>query len=244
MVSALLIGATGATGKHVLRELLASPHYTTVGEFGRRVTPLDSLPADAHKDKLLQKVVDFEKIDEAGLKDGKWDVVIVTLGTTRAIAGSAENFVKIDRDYVISAAKAAKSSETDHKQRLIYLSSTGASSSSFLLYPQSKGLTEDGLTALGYDDTIVFRPAYLADANREGSHGAMANAFGWVSNKLSTITPALEIKVPLLAKSIANAGYLGTAGLPKEALATTETRKEFKFTCLGNKGAIALGGFE
>ena len=78
MVSALLIGATGATGKHVLKELLASPHYTTVGEFGRRTTPLDALPADAHKDKLVQKAIDFEKIDEAGLKEGKWDVVILT----------------------------------------------------------------------------------------------------------------------------------------------------------------------
>ena len=30
------------------------------------------------KDKLEQKVIDFEKIQEYGLKQGKWDVVFIT----------------------------------------------------------------------------------------------------------------------------------------------------------------------
>lgn len=56
---------------------------------------------------------------------------ILQLGTTRAAAGSAENFTKIDKDYVINAAKAAK---TESDQRLLYLSSMSASASSFMLY--------------------------------------------------------------------------------------------------------------
>ena len=78
--SALVLGATGATGKHVLRELLQSGEYTRVGEFGRRVTSLDQLSSlqNARVDKLQQKTIDFEKIDEAGLKEGKWDVVLIT----------------------------------------------------------------------------------------------------------------------------------------------------------------------
>ena len=75
--SALLIGATGATGKHVLRELIASPHFSRVGEFGRRVTPQERL-APGHDGKLLQKVIDFEKLEESGIKEGKWDVVFLT----------------------------------------------------------------------------------------------------------------------------------------------------------------------
>jgi hypothetical protein len=76
--SALLIGATGATGKHVLRELLSSPHFTHVGEYGRRVTPLDQISSG--KEKLEQKIVDFEKLEDAGLKAGNWDVVFITYG--------------------------------------------------------------------------------------------------------------------------------------------------------------------
>lgn len=75
--SALLIGATGAVGKHVLRELISSGEFTRVLEAGRRVTPLDQLPPSA-KEKLEQKTVDFEKINEAGLREGKWDVVFIT----------------------------------------------------------------------------------------------------------------------------------------------------------------------
>lgn len=115
--SALIIGATGATGKHLLKELLASNDFSRVGEYGRRVTPADQLGGASSK--LEQKVIDFEKIEEAGLKDGKWDVVFITyvvrfksalwpaehrrktrLGTTRAAAGSAEAFERIDREYV------------------------------------------------------------------------------------------------------------------------------------------------
>ena len=70
------------------------------------------------KDKLEQKVIDFEKIHEYGLKQGKWDVVFITyvciyfwhvrradflncsLGVTKSNAGSAEAFEKIDRESV------------------------------------------------------------------------------------------------------------------------------------------------
>ena len=37
---------------------------------------------------------------------------------------------------------------------------------------RSKGLTEEGLAHLGYDDTIIFRPGFLAGANREETRTA------------------------------------------------------------------------
>lgn len=74
--SALIFGATGQAGRHLLQSLLASPHFTRVGEYGRKVTS----PSDIKigKDKLEQKVIDFEKIQDYGLKQGKWDVVFIT----------------------------------------------------------------------------------------------------------------------------------------------------------------------
>jgi oxidoreductase len=76
--SALILGATGATGRHVLTELLASSEYSQVTEIGRRVT---SFPQDSSlpgREKLTQKVVDFEKIDQEGLSDGGYDAVFIT----------------------------------------------------------------------------------------------------------------------------------------------------------------------
>lgn len=74
--TALLLGSTGQVGQYVLKELLSSPHFTRVGEYGRRVTSLDSITTG--KEKLEQKTIDFEKVDQAGLKESKWDVVFIT----------------------------------------------------------------------------------------------------------------------------------------------------------------------
>jgi len=94
--TALILGSTGAVGKNLLRELLSSNEWSKVGEYGRRVTPEANLPQN--RSELEQKTIDFESLNAAGLKDGRWDVVFVTLGTTRAKAGSAEMFEKIDRE--------------------------------------------------------------------------------------------------------------------------------------------------
>lgn len=42
------------------------------------------------------------------LKDVQADGIICTLGTTRAAAGSAEAFTRIDKEYVLAAARAAR----------------------------------------------------------------------------------------------------------------------------------------
>lgn len=83
--------------------------------------------------------------------------------------------------YVVSAAKAAKSSDANVKQRLVYISSVGSDPKSRLLYlkyvywvplfpsqfwcnfKRTKGLTEQELASIGYSDTIVFRPGVLQD---------------------------------------------------------------------------------
>lgn len=120
--SALILGATGATGKHLLRSLLASNIFTRVGEYGRRVTPEDQVGDYTKSGKLVQKTIDFEHVADAGLSEGEWDVVYITLATSRAAAGSAAAFEKIDREYVLSAARAAKSQNPTRKQRLVYCS--------------------------------------------------------------------------------------------------------------------------
>lgn len=82
--SALILGATGATGKSLLKDLIASTEFSCVGELGRRVTDLSQLDASEEaKYKVVQQVIDFEKIGTAGdsgtatLREG-WDVVFIT----------------------------------------------------------------------------------------------------------------------------------------------------------------------
>ncbi|KAF8639098.1 hypothetical protein AX17_001741 [Amanita inopinata Kibby_2008] len=237
MPTALIFGATGQVGQQVLRELLSSSHFTRVGEYGRRVTSAEAITTG--KEKLEQKAIDFEKVDQAGLKDGKWDVVFITLGTTKKDAGSAEAFEKIDREYVLNAARAAKTDDPSHAQRVVYVSSVGANPKSPFLYPKSKGLTEQGIASLGYSDTIVFRPAMLKGTNRPEPRLA-ETIWGAFTGMLSYVSSNMEIQIPTLGKSVVKAGILGSSSLPKVAGAMVEGTGSAKFTLINNTGAIAM----
>jgi len=233
--SALIFGATGQTGRHLLRELIASPTFTRVCEAGRRVTPAEDLPAQA-SGKVEQKVIDFERLDEAGLKEGQWDVVFIAMGTTAKNAGSQENFTKIDKEYVVNAAKAAK---TDKHQRLIYVSVYSASLTSSVPYSRSKGLTEQALAEVGYKDTIIFRPAVLSNTNRSETR-VLESALVAVTGVLARFSPKVRIDVDKLAKSLRIVGEQGTSCLPSGAQAQETNWGGKNFTMIDNASALAL----
>ncbi|KAI5123479.1 hypothetical protein M0805_008849 [Coniferiporia weirii] len=236
--SALLLGATGAVGKHVLREVLASGEYARVCEAGRRVTPLTDL--SCAQGKLEQRTIDFERISEAGLREGRWDVVIITMGTTRAAAGSAKMFEKIDREYVLNAARAAKSEDPTHEQRLVYCSTGLANANSSFPYLRSKGLTENGLADLGYADTIVFRPGYFTNADRPQAR-LIDPIIAPVMKLASFFFQGMVIDVVTLAKSMTRAGHLGSARLsPAVGATTVHTPGGAAFTAIENAGPERL----
>jgi oxidoreductase len=79
MPTAIIFGATGAVGRHVLVSLLSNNDITKVAECGRRVTPLDAIRGEGiDKSKLVQKTIDFEKLDEEPTLQDQWDIVYIT----------------------------------------------------------------------------------------------------------------------------------------------------------------------
>ncbi|KZT69272.1 hypothetical protein DAEQUDRAFT_271030 [Daedalea quercina L-15889] len=210
-LSALILGATGATGKVLLQELLASPKFSSVSEYGRHVTAPEKVAAG--KDKLEQKTIDFEKLDDAGLKDKKWDVVFITLGTTRKNAGSAEAFEKIDRD-------------------------GGANANSPFLYMKSKGKTELALADLGYSDTVIFRPAALGDADRN-EHRPLEVYVHAAAKAISTFIPSIYMPVPKLAKAMRVVGEVGSQGVPPERVRKMGSEKA-PWSILDNNAILAI----
>lgn len=151
---ALVLGSTGAVGKALVAELTSNSSFDEVRAITRRQYEFKNNSA-----KLVQKIVDFDALEkhEKDLKGA--DVLFVAMGTTRASAGSAENFLKIDQELTVAATKAAITSGKD--QKILYVSSSGASTSSPFLYPKSKAATETKLRELGAKTTIVFRPGLL-----------------------------------------------------------------------------------
>ncbi|KAF9352362.1 hypothetical protein BGX26_009826, partial [Mortierella sp. AD094] len=163
--SCLILGGTGAVGKSLVRDALASNSFTRVLTLGRRtVVTNDSFP---NLSVLEQQTVNFESIPETFPASDLPQVVFCTLATTRANAGSAAAFKKIDQQYVVDSAryiheKAPKDPVTGlSKVHFLYCSAANANINSFFLYSKSKGETEKALAEIGFERVSIFQPAYL-----------------------------------------------------------------------------------
>jgi len=101
-------------------------------------------------------------------------------------------------------------------------------------------LTEEGLAKLGYSDTIVFRPGYLAGVNRAESRPA-ETIFGGMTKLLSLVSDSVEIEISTLAKAMTVASKLGSEGLPASVGATKVKLDDgTTYTVVSNAGALAL----
>ncbi|SNX82386.1 uncharacterized protein MEPE_01092 [Melanopsichium pennsylvanicum] len=221
--TAVIIGASGAVGKPLLTTLLSSTSpYSTVYSFARRPHP--SPPTSASNIAFKEVIVNFDKLhngDESEVAklssiSSEVNAVFITMGTTRAAAGSMAEFEKIDRGYVLSCAKALLDpSQSD--ATLVYCSSGGSSSSSWFPYLKSKGRTEEGLAAL-YKNTIIFHPGFLQNAHRSQTR-LLEKMFEPAMNLASKFTDSVAAPVESVAKAMVQAAKLGVQSLLAKSLA-------------------------
>ncbi|XP_035188746.1 regulator of G-protein signaling 5 isoform X1 [Oxyura jamaicensis] len=149
--SCFVLGASGATGRALLRELQARRLFARVTVIGRRRLSL----AEESGTAVEQVVVDFERLSEHAAAFRGHDVGFCCLGTTRSKAGT-DGFVRVDRDYVAQAAELAWAGGCKH---FVLQSSQGANEHSRFLYLRVKGEVEKLVRAVGFDRCTILRPA-------------------------------------------------------------------------------------
>ena len=154
-MKALIIGATGATGKDLVTQLLADDTYSQVHCFVRK-------PLTLTHPKLHAHVVDFEN-PEAWADLLRGDVAFSCLGTTLAVAGSKEAQWRVDYDYQYNFAKHCHNNGIP---TFVLVSAAGAKAQSKLFYNRMKGQLEDAIKALGFARLLIFQPSVLV---RKGS---------------------------------------------------------------------------
>ena len=154
-MKALIIGATGATGKDLVTQLLADDTYSEVHCFVRKPLALTHPKLHAH-------VVDFET-PEAWADLLRGDVAFSCLGTTLAVAGSKEAQWRVDYDYQYNFAKLCRDNGVP---TFVLVSAAGAKAQSKLFYNRMKGQLEDAIKALGFARLLIFQPSVLV---RKGS---------------------------------------------------------------------------
>ena len=149
--TAVIIGATGAVGKEILKEILGTEYYERIYVLGRN--SISRLPED---DRLTKIVIDFEnmRFDTSILDDRD---VFAALGTTIKIAGSKENQKKIDVDYTVNFAKLCEGKVRSFN----VVSAIGANSKSKNFYNSLKGELEDKLKEMNLGTLRIFQPSLL-----------------------------------------------------------------------------------
>ena len=154
-MKALVIGATGAVGKDLVKLLLEDGAFERVDVFVRR-------PMGVSADKLVEHIVDFDRPEDwQTLLRG--DVLFSCLGTTIKAAGSQDAQWKVDYTYQYDAARAACENGV---RNYVLVSSVGASSKSDIFYTRMKGQLEDDVKWLGFPGCYILRPPSLV---RKGS---------------------------------------------------------------------------
>ena len=147
----VIIGATGAVGKEILKEILGGDFYERIYVLGRN--SISRLPEDG---RLTKIVIDFEnmRFDTSILDDAD---VFAALGTTIKIAGSKENQRKIDVDYTVNFAKLCEGKVRSFN----VVSAIGANSKSKNFYNSLKGELEDKLKEMNLRTLRIFQPSLL-----------------------------------------------------------------------------------
>lgn len=158
--TALVAGASGLVGGHVLRLVLADATYTRVVTLARRSLSVQYT-------KLEQRVVDMGTLN-ALVDLPHIDDVFCCLGTTIKTAGSQQAFRTVDYDYVVGVAHAGQRAGG---AQFLLVSAIGADPASRIFYSRVKGEVERAVRELPYKAVQIFRPSFLMGDRRKARLG-------------------------------------------------------------------------
>ena len=217
-MKALVIGATGATGRDLVNQLLTDKDYDEVNVFVRR-------PLEVESPKLKTHIVDFEKPEEwKDLVNG--DVAFSCLGTTLKDAGSKEAQRKVDYDYQYNFAKAAKENEVED---YILVSSYGANPKSKIFYSRMKGELEQSIKALHFNKLMIFQPGMLDRKDSERTGEVLGGKIIKFANKFGVLTQQKPLPTAVLAKAMINSSKIKSYGYSKIKLGSIFSFAEKKY---------------
>ena len=208
MRTAIIIGATGLVGSHLLDLLLKDERFSKVKVFIRKSTGKKS-------DKIEEHVIDFDKMDDWALLL-KGDILFSSLGTTIKKAGSQDAQYKIDYTYQYElAAWAAQNGVGTY----VLVSSAGASSKSKIFYSRMKGELDEAVSKLSFQNIRIILPGIL-DGQRNESRPFEKAAIE-ISRILAYIPGIRQFRpvhANVVAKAMINAAFDGSDRVRKYEL--------------------------
>ncbi|MDB5023096.1 MAG: NAD-dependent epimerase/dehydratase family protein [Mucilaginibacter sp.] len=153
---AIIAGASGLIGSTLLNILLLKPGYDEILILVRKELPVE------HK-KLVQLVIDFEKLDEhvAAITG---HAVFCCLGSTKKKTPDLGDYRKIDHDYPLKLAQLAKQNRVEQYH---LVSAIGANRTSSNFYAKMKGETEADVQNMGLKCLHIYQPSLITGDRKE-----------------------------------------------------------------------------
>ena len=172
--TALIAGASGLIGGHLLQKLLADNAYEKVISIGRK-------KLDVTHEDLTQ--IEFDFTNPSSYESlPKVDIVFCCLGTTIKRAGSQEKFKQVDFQFPLDIANWAKNNGVSQYHIITAL---GADKDSSIFYNQVKGEIQDELKKLNFESLNIYQPSLLLGERDETRIGELlAKAFMIITRPL------------------------------------------------------------
>ncbi len=148
--TAILLGATGLTGRHLLELLLNSDDYEKVKVFTRRAI-------EKTHPKLEEIICDVLKLEEQA-DQFRADEVFVCIGTTKAKTPDKQLYYTIDYGIPTTSAKLA---EQNKISTFSVISAIGANAKSTVFYSRTKGEMEQAVLQHNIPNILVYRPSLI-----------------------------------------------------------------------------------
>ncbi|MCM3728415.1 NAD(P)H-binding protein [Neobacillus cucumis] len=199
---ALLIGATGATGKDLLDLLLKDNSFHQVDIFVRR-------DLDVQHEKLKIHVIDFDQ-SEQWRHLVKGDVLFSCLGTTLKAAGSKEAQWIVDYGYQYQFAKFARENNVNN---YVLVSSGFSSPNSLFFYTKMKGQLEEAVKVLGFPKLSILNPPVLIRKNSDRTMEVAGMKAIQFFNKIGILRSQKPLPTEILAQAMINSAKTKENGI-------------------------------
>lgn len=154
--TAIVLGASGATGSELLKLLLNDASYSTIKLFNRS-------PLGKSNEKVQEYIIDLFEL-EKHRAHFTGDEVFCCIGTTKSKTPDEETYYRIDYGIPVTAAKIAKENSIN---TFIVISALGASKNSRIFYSRTKGEMEEAVKSYVIPKTHILQPSLIVAERKE-----------------------------------------------------------------------------
>ena len=166
MKTALLFGASGLVGSHVLNQLISNNNYSKIKLFVR-----SSINMSDPKIEIIQ--TDFNNL-ENHREDIKGDDCFFCIGTTKKNSPDKSEYKRVELEVPKQIAQIAKSNLVNS---FVFISSGFADPKSSGDYLKFKGEVEEELKRLNFPKLGIMRPSFLLGDRKEKRIGEKIGIF-------------------------------------------------------------------